>query len=75
MNGVAAGGFASLNSARRCVIDVSDSEDDTSEDETSSTARTPYGSHPQGGIQLTAADALELEFVRMRQMIREREEM
>ena len=75
MNGVAAGGFASLNSARRCVIDVSDSEDDTSEDETSSTARTPYGSHPQGGIQLTAADALELEIVRMRQMIREREEM
>ncbi|KAI0252382.1 hypothetical protein BJV78DRAFT_1373920 [Lactifluus subvellereus] len=82
MNGAAAGGFASLNSARRCVIDVSDSEDDTSEDETSSTARTPYGSLSQGagagGIQSTAGDsalALELEIERMRKVIREREEM
>ncbi|KAI9465576.1 hypothetical protein BJY52DRAFT_592877 [Lactarius psammicola] len=37
MNGVVAGGFASLNSTRRCVIDVSDSEDEASEEELSST--------------------------------------
>ncbi len=70
MNGVAAGGFASLNSARRCVIDVSDSEDDdTSEDEMSQLA---------GGAQSNVRDsalALELEIERMRKMIREREEM
>jgi hypothetical protein len=81
MNGAAAGGFASLNSARRCVIDVSDSEDDTSGDETSPTARAPRGPQPKGvvgGNQLTAGDsalALELEIERMRKMIREREEM
>jgi hypothetical protein len=74
MNGAAAGGFASLNSARRCVIDVSDSEDDTSGDETPS---TPHG-HGVGGVQSTAGDsalALELEIERMRKIIREREEM
>jgi hypothetical protein len=74
MNGAAAGGFASLNSARRCVIDVSDSEDDTSGDETPSTTR----GHSVGGVQVTAGDsalALELEIERMRKIIREREEM
>lgn len=77
MNGVAAGGFASLNNARRCVIDVSDSEDDTSEDEMPSTASQPQGSLA-GVAQSSARDsalALELEIERMRKMIREREEM
>jgi hypothetical protein len=69
MNGVAAGGFASLNSARRCVIDVSDSEDDTSEDETPSTARETVSSARDSAL------ALELEIERMRKIIREREEM
>jgi hypothetical protein len=78
MNGAAVGGFASLNSVRRCVIDVSDSEDDTSEDETPSSAGAHRDSEPQGVNQLTAGDsalALELEIERMRKMIREREEM
>jgi hypothetical protein len=78
MNGAAAGGFASLNSVRRCVIDVSDSEDEMSEDETPSSAGTHHGSEAQGVSQLTAGDsalALELEIERMRKMIREREEM
>jgi len=77
MNGVAAGGFASLNSARRCVIDVSDSEDDTSEDEMPSMASQPQGSLV-GAAQSSARDsalALELEIERMRKIIREREEM
>ena len=72
MNGVVAGGFASLNSTRRCVIDVSDSEDEASEEELS--PATPQGS----GTQPTARDsalALELEIERMRKMIREREEL
>jgi hypothetical protein len=72
MNGVAAGGFASLNSARRCVIDVSDSEDDTSEDEMPSTASQPQGSQSSAR---ESALALELEIERMRKIIREREEM
>ena len=70
MNGVVAGGFASLNSTRRCVIDVSDSEDEASGEELSP--------HPQGGTQPTPRDsalALELEIERMRKMIREREEL
>ena len=70
MNGVATGGFASLNSARRCVIDVSDSEDDTSEDETPSTAGRETLSSARD-----SALALELEIERMRKIIREREEM
>ncbi|KAI9510601.1 hypothetical protein F5148DRAFT_1281799 [Russula earlei] len=81
INGAMAGGFASLNSARRCVIDVSDSEDDTSEEETGSTAEAPRGPGPQGGESgggpSSAGDsalALELEIERMRKMIREREE-
>jgi hypothetical protein len=69
MNGVAAGGFASLNSARRCVIDVSDSEDDTSEDETANTPRETLSSARDSAL------ALELEIERMRKIIREREEM
>jgi hypothetical protein len=72
MNGVAAGGFASLNSARRCVIDVSDSEDEASEDETPSTANTPRETLSSAR---DSALALELEIERMRKMIREREEM
>ena len=72
MNGVATGGFASLNSARRCVIDVSDSEDDTSEDETPSTASVPRETLSSAR---DSALALELEIERMRKMIREREEM
>ena len=72
MNGVATGGFASLNSARRCVIDVSDSEDDTSEDETPSTASVP---HETLSSARDSALALELEIERMRKIIREREEM
>ena len=72
MNGVAAGGFASLNSARRCVIDVSDSEDDMSEDETPSTAGAPRETLSSAR---DSALALELEIERMRKMIREREEM
>ncbi|KAH9969527.1 hypothetical protein BC827DRAFT_1160574 [Russula dissimulans] len=82
MNGVMAGGFASLNSARRCVIDVSDSEEETSGDEMPSTASAPRGARPQGaasgGTQSSAGDsalALELEIERMRKIIREREEM
>jgi len=70
MNGVVAGVFASLNSTRRCVIDVSDSEDEASEEELTR--------HQEGGTQSTARDsawALELEIERMRKMIREREEM
>lgn len=77
MNGVTAGGFASLNNARRCVIDVSDSEDEASEDETPSTASATHGSWTQGVSQTSARDsalALELEIERMRKMIREREE-
>jgi hypothetical protein len=72
MNGVATGGFASLNSARRCVIDVSDSEDDTSEDETPSTAGVPRETLSSAR---DSALALELEIERMRKIIREREEM
>jgi hypothetical protein len=72
MNGVATGGFASLSSAWRCVIDVSDSEDDTSEDETPSTASVPRESLSSAR---DSALALELEIERMRKMIREREEM
>jgi hypothetical protein len=72
MNGVAAGGFASLNSARRCVIDVSDSEDDMSEDETPSTGGAPRETLSSAR---DSALALELEIERMRKMIREREEM
>ncbi len=72
MNGVAAGGFASLNSAWRCVIDVSDSEDDTSEDETPSTAGGPRETLSSAR---DSALALELEIERMRKIIREREEM
>jgi hypothetical protein len=72
MNGVATGGFASLNSARRCVIDVSDSEDDTSEDETPSTANVPRETLSSAR---DSALALELEIERMRKIIREREEM
>jgi hypothetical protein len=67
-NGVTAGGFASLNSTRRCVIDVSDSEDEASEEELS----------PATGTQPTPRDsalALEQEIERMRKMIREREEL
>jgi hypothetical protein len=67
-NGVTAGGFASLNSTRRCVIDVSDSEDESSEEELSSAT----------GMQPTPRDsalALEQEIERMRKMIREREEL
>ena len=64
-NGVTAGGFASLNSTRRCVIDVSDSEDEASEEELSSAQQTPRDS----------ALALEQEIERMRKMIREREEL
>jgi hypothetical protein len=76
MNGTTTGGFASLNSARRCVIDVSDSEDDASEDELPS-----RGAQWQGEVAAVAqsnardsALALELEIERMRKMIREREE-
>lgn len=72
MNGVATGGFASLNSARRCVIDVSDSEDDTSEDETPTTASVPRETLSNAR---DSALALELEIERMRKIIREREEM
>jgi hypothetical protein len=72
MNGVATGGFASLNSARRCVIDVSDSEDDTSEDETPSAASVPRETLSSAR---DSALALELEIERMRKIIREREEM
>lgn len=72
MSGVATGGFASLNSARRCVIDVSDSEDDTSEDETPSTAGVPRETLSSAR---DSALALELEIERMRKIIREREEM
>ena len=72
MNGAAAGGFASLNNARRCVIDVSDSEDDTSEDETPSTATVPRETLSNAR---DSALALELEIERMRKIIREREEM
>ena len=72
MNGVAAGGFASLNSARRCVIDVSDSEDDMSEDDMPSTAGTPRETLSSAR---DSAMALELEIERMRKIIREREEM
>jgi hypothetical protein len=76
MNGAAAGGFASLNNTRRCVIDVSDSEDDASEDETPSRVPQAQGV-VAGGAQLNARDsalALELEIERMRKIIREREE-
>jgi hypothetical protein len=76
MNGAVAGGFASLNNARRCVIDVSDSEDDSSEDEIPSSGTPPQGVGA-GGAQLSARDsalALELEIERMRKIIREREE-
>ena len=72
MNGIAAGGFASLNSARRCVIDVSDSDDDMSEDEMPSTASAPRETLSNAR---DSALALELEIERMRKMIREREEM
>ena len=72
MNGAATGGFASLNNARRCVIDVSDSEDDTSEDETPSTAIVPRETLSNAR---DSALALELEIERMRKIIREREEM
>lgn len=72
MNGIAAGGFASLNSARRCVIDVSDSDDDMSEDEMPSTASAPRETLSNAR---DSAMALELEIERMRKMIREREEM
>ncbi|KAF8272202.1 hypothetical protein EI94DRAFT_380935 [Lactarius quietus] len=68
-NGVTAGGFASLNSTRRCVIDVSDSEDETSEEELS-----PATGQPQPTPRDSAL-ALELEIERMRRMIREREEL
>jgi hypothetical protein len=61
-----------LNSARRCVIDVSDSEDDTSEDETPSTASVPRETLSSAR---DSALALELEIERMRKIIREREEM
>src|SRR6266850_242881 len=76
MNGTATGGFASLNSARRCVIDVSDSEDDASEDELPSRGPQPQGEVGAVG-QSNARDsalALELEIERMRKIIREREE-
>ena len=66
-NGLTAGGFASLNSARRCVIDVSDSEDEASEEELSSAIAQP--------TPRDSALALELEIERMRKMIREREEL
>ncbi|KAH9037164.1 hypothetical protein EDB84DRAFT_1145773 [Lactarius hengduanensis] len=75
-NGVAAGGFASLNSTRRCVIDVSDSEDEASEEELS--PATSLSRRPQSGAQSTPRDsalALEMEIERMRKMIREREEL
>ncbi|KAH9080620.1 hypothetical protein EDB83DRAFT_2340516 [Lactarius deliciosus] len=75
-NGVAAGGFASLNSTRRCVIDVSDSEDEASEEELS--PATSLSRRPQNGAQSTPRDsalALEMEIERMRKMIREREEL
>jgi hypothetical protein len=68
-NGLMAGGFASLNSARRCVIDVSDSEDEASEEELS-----PAMGQPQSTPRDSAL-ALELEIERMRKMIREREEL
>ena len=61
-----------MNSARRCVIDVSDSEEDTSEDETPSTANTPRETLSSAR---DSALALELEIERMRKIIREREEM
>jgi len=75
MNGVVAGGFASLNSTRRCVIDVSDSEDEASEEELS--PMTSVSRRPQGGTQTPrdSALALEMEIERMRKMIREREEL
>ncbi|KAI9443135.1 hypothetical protein H4582DRAFT_1808347 [Lactarius indigo] len=76
MNGVAAGGFASLNSTRRCVIDVSDSEDEASEEELSPV--TSLSRQPQSGAQPTPRDsalALEQEIERMRKIIREREEL
>ncbi|KAH9065484.1 hypothetical protein EDB87DRAFT_1679949 [Lactarius vividus] len=75
-NGVAAGGFASLNSTRRCVIDVSDSEDEASEEELS--PATSLSRRSQSGAQSTRHDsalALEMEIERMRKMIREREEL
>ncbi|KAH9179160.1 hypothetical protein EDB89DRAFT_1925663 [Lactarius sanguifluus] len=75
-NGVAAGGFASLNSTRRCVIDVSDSEDEASEEELS--PATSLSRRSQSGAQSTPRDsalALEMEIDRMRKMIREREEL
>ena len=61
-----------MNSARRCVIDVSDSEDDMSEDETPSTAGAPRETLSSAR---DSAMALELEIERMRKIIREREEM
>ena len=62
-NGLTAGGFANLNCARRFIIDISDSEDEASEEEL-----LPVMSQPQP----TPRDSLELE---MRKMIREREEL
>ena len=68
-SGVTAGGFASLNSTRRCVIDVSDSEGEASDEELS-----PAMGQPQPTPRDSAL-ALELEIERMRKMIREREEL
>ncbi|KAI0056113.1 hypothetical protein BV25DRAFT_1652190 [Artomyces pyxidatus] len=66
MNAAAAGGFASVSNMRRCVIDLSDSEDGGDDDE----EEMP----PTPAPEPTEAAKLELEIERMRRKIREREE-
>ncbi|KAI0052698.1 hypothetical protein FA95DRAFT_1532610 [Auriscalpium vulgare] len=62
MHAAAAGGFASVSGTRRCVIDISDSEDGDEEEV------------PVSGTPTTSADDLEVEIQRMRALIKLREE-
>ncbi|TFY74275.1 hypothetical protein EWM64_g9737 [Hericium alpestre] len=82
MKAVAAVGasFANVSNMRRCVIDLSDTEEDDEEDEEEfgefASAKTTGGATPVGGgAAEKSAQELELEIKRMREMIREREEM
>ncbi|TFY50655.1 hypothetical protein EVG20_g11400, partial [Dentipellis fragilis] len=85
----AAGGtsFASLSNMRRCVIDVSDTEDEDGEEDGAQREASKAGpSRPSGigsggtprpgsAMGEKSAVELELEIKKMREMIREREEM
>ncbi|KAA1469905.1 hypothetical protein DENSPDRAFT_835590 [Dentipellis sp. KUC8613] len=85
----AAGGtsFASVSNMRRCVIDVSDTEDEDGEEDgiqreaskagPSRPSGTGSGGTPRPGSAMGEKSAveLELEIKKMREMIREREEM